>query len=106
MEVVMLRKLGLAGAVLGTVMSLALPMTGLAMERNGRNDGESGYSSEGTRGYATPTNRIRFDQNSRREMGFDGKGAHSQIRFRRSDNRTDRNGGHAGLRDSGGFDRR
>jgi hypothetical protein len=107
MEVVMFRKLGLAGAVLGTVISLALPVSGLAIERNGRNDDESGYlSAQGTRRFATPANRIRFDYNSRREVGFDGKGAHSQIRFGRPDKPTDRKSEHPGLRNSGGFDRR
>ena len=100
----MLRKLGLASAVLGTVMSLALPVSGLAEERSGRNDRESAYSwADRNRGDETPMYRTRFDQNSRREMPFDR--AHSQMRRPGgSNNATDRGVERSGSRNSGRLD--
>lgn len=99
----MLRKLGLAGAVLGTALSLALPVSGLAMERNGRNDGESGYSrAEGTRGYAIPTSRIRFNQSSHEGVRSDrSKRGLSDSRIRYSRQNTDRGSENPGSRISG-----
>jgi hypothetical protein len=107
----MLRQLGLAGAVLGTVLSLALPVSGLAMERNGRNNSQSGYSwTDGARAYATPTNRIRFDQHSRREVRSDREGqSHngwSDSQIRHTPQNADRNSDNHGLRDFGAFGRR
>jgi hypothetical protein len=106
----MFRKLGLAGGVLGMVFSLASPVSGLARERNDRNDRESGNSrADNNRGYATPTYRRGFDQHSRREMQFDREGrfqtgpVDSQIRSGRSNNSTDRGGENTGWRNSGGF---
>jgi hypothetical protein len=61
----MLRKLGLAGGVLGMVFSVALPVSGLARERNGRDDLQSGYSwADGNRRYPTPIYSREFDQHS------------------------------------------
>ena len=87
----MLRKPGLAGGVLGIAFSLALPVSGLAKERNDGNDREFGYSrADDNRGYASPTYRRGFDQHSRQEMQFDREGrfqmgpVDSQIRSGRS----------------------
>jgi hypothetical protein len=106
----MLRKLGLAGEVLGMVFSLALPVSGLARERNDRNDRESGYSwTNDNRGFATSTYRRGFDQHSRQEMPFDREGrfqmgpVDSQIRSGRSNNSRDRGGENNGWQNSSGF---
>jgi hypothetical protein len=104
----MLRKLGLAGAVLGTVLSLALPVSGRASERNGRDNRDAGYlSANGNRSHAFSEYRTRFDRNSQREAGINRErrfqNGRPVSRVRQARQNPDRGGEKSGLRDSGGW---